>query len=321
MGDGRSGVRHRAGAAVVVALAALLAACGGGTASLPAAGPASSASGTTSLPVAPDPLPQPVQRLDIVATEYTFTMTPPPPGALRPGWTLLTFHNAGAEAHQVMFARIKDGVNMTELAAAAANDSSGAGAIAFVDMIGGVSYIDAGKDITALVNLTEGAVMAMCYVPDATGVAHALKGMTNALTVSGETTGEAASRPEPVGASVDGTIELTKDGYRFPERMGRGWYHVRNTDDALHEVSLMRLGGSLSDDRTAMLVEDLAANRTPPVTLEAYGGMGAISAGFDGYLHLDLAPGDYLAVDFMPDPGRPRPHMLDGYWARFRVER
>jgi hypothetical protein len=47
--------------------------------------------------------------------------------------------------------------------------------------------------------------------------------------------------------------------------------------------------------------------------------MGAISGGFDGYLYLDLVPGDYLAVDFMPDPGEPRPHMLDGYFDRFSI--
>jgi hypothetical protein len=45
--------------------------------------------------------------------------------------------------------------------------------------------------------------------------------------------------------------------------------------------------------------------------------MGALSAGFAGYLYLDLEPGHYLAVDFMPDPGDPRPHLLDGYVTPF----
>ena len=44
-----------------------------------------------------------------------------------------------------MFARLKDGVDMAELAAAGEGDSSGAGAIEFVDMIGGVSYIGPGR--------------------------------------------------------------------------------------------------------------------------------------------------------------------------------
>lgn len=94
---------------------------------------------------------------------------------------------------------------------------------------------------------------------------------------------------------------------------------MANTDTALHELSLLRLGEPIDEDGVARLVDDLAANRTPEVELEAVGGMGAISAGFDGYLYLDLAPGDYLAVDFMPDPGDPRPHLLDGYHAGFSV--
>ncbi len=53
--------------------------------------------------------------------------------------------------------------------------------------------------------------------------------------------------------------------------------------------------------------------------LVALGGMGALSAGFDGYLHLDLDPGPHLAVDFMPDPGEPRPHLLDGYATAFEA--
>jgi hypothetical protein len=210
---------------------------------------------------------------------------------------------------------------MAELAAAGAGDSSGAGAIEFVDMIGGVSYIGPNQDTTALVNLPEGIVMAMCYVPDSHGVAHALMGMTTMLTVSAPTEGTTGTptETEPAGADVLGTIELSEDGYRVPDDVRTGWYHVRNTDSVLHEMALLRLGSSIDDDEAEALVADLAANETPSVELEAVGGMGAVSPGFDGYLYLDLEPGDYLAVDFMPDPGDPRPHMLDGYYTRFSV--
>ena len=320
MSDPRS-VRPRTAAclALAIAVALPLAACGAsddeaGTAAPPA-------SSTTTRPEAPaTPLPEPVQELEINSTEYTFEVTPDPSAGVKPGWTLLKFRNVGAEPHQVMFARIKDGVDMADLAAAGAGDSSGAGAIEFVDMIGGVSYIGPNQDTTALVNLTEGVVMAMCYVPDDKGVAHALMGMTTMLTVSAPSDEAGATAPaaEP-DEEVLGTIELSEDGYRVPRRLGAGWYHVKNTDSDLHEMALLRLGSSIDEDEAETLVTDLAANKTPAVELEAVGGMGAISPGFDGYLHLDLEPGEYLAVDFMPDPGDPRPHMLDGYYARFSV--
>ena len=265
------------------------------------------------------PLPEPVQQLDIDGNEYTFSISPDPSAPLKSGWTLLNFNNVGIEAHQVMFARIKDGVDLAELAEAGADDSSGAGAIEFVDMIGGVSYIGAGHDTTALVNLESGTVMAMCYVPDPNGKAHALSGMSTALTVEEADGAAPTTASVPGGDEALGTIELSEDGYLFPERLDEGWYRVRNTDSALHELSLMELDRPLDDDETDTLVRELADNQEPSVELEAVGGMGAISPGFDGYLYLDLDPGEYLAVDFMPDPGVPTPHMVDGYYATFTV--
>jgi hypothetical protein len=308
-------MKRRVGLAMVLVLATAVAACGDGSPSS-SDGTATSGSEPASATVM---LPQPVQELDIDGRDYTFEITPDPGEGLKSGWTLVRFHNVGAEAHQVMFAHIKEGVDMEELAASGAGDSSGAGAIEFVDMVGGVSYIDPDRTTTALVNLEEGLVMAMCYVPDANGTAHALMGMTNALQVAPDT--DDASQPEtaPLDDEVLGTIELAEDGYQVPEDITTGWYHVTNTDTALHELSLLRLDEPVEDDQLTVLVDDLAANRTPEVGLEALGGMGAISPGFDGYLYLDLPAGDYLAVDFMPDPGEPRPHMLDGYYDTFTV--
>jgi hypothetical protein len=289
-----------------LALAAGAASCGG-----------SSDAGTTTTTQAPAATaPVAVQELEVVATDHTFAIYPE--GELRPGWTELRLRNDGAEAHQIMFARLKDDVDPDEVAAAAAGDSSGAGAIEFVDMLGGVSYIGPGHEITALVDLPEGPVMAMCYVPDANGVAHALMGMTATLQVGG---GQVGGGDTPVDGDepLAGTIELAEDGYQLPDTWEPGWYHVVNTDDQLHELSLMRLDRAPDPAETETMVADLAANRVPAIDLEATGGMGAVSPGFDGYLYLDLAPGTYLAVDFMPDPGEPRPHMLDGYYATFEV--
>jgi hypothetical protein len=282
-----------------------------------------------------EPLPTPVQELEIDATEYTFDMQPAPTAGLRPGWTKVTFRNVGDEPHQVMFARLKDGVDMAALAEAGAGDSSGAAAIEFVDMIGGVSYIGPDNEITAMVDLPSGTVMAMCYVPTHEGVAHALLGMSTVLDVAepteatapagGQAPDDAAatSAPVPGPAEVRGTIEMSPEGYVIPSPLEAGWYHVVNTEEpdgaeGLHELSLLRLDRPLEPGEADQVVADLAANRTPDVGIDAMGGLGAISAGFEGYLWLDLPEGEYMAVDFMPDPGDPRPHMLDGYHATFR---
>ena len=289
-------------------------------------GEESASDATTTTDAAPlESLPEPVQQIDIDGTEYTFEITPDPAAGLAPGWTLVQFRNVGVEAHQAMFAGLKDGVDFDQLAAAGEGDSSGSAVIEYVNMLGGVSYIDGGQETTAMVNLPAGLVPAMCYVPTADGVAHALLGMSTLLPVSEPDAGGGAPAPELDDTTVVGTIELAADGYQIPDDLGAGWYHVVNTDDAdpalgLHELSLLRLDESLDPDEIDDLVTELANNETPSVGVEAIGGLGAISPGFDGYLHLDLDPGPYLAVDFMPDPGEPRPHMLDGYYASFTVD-
>ena len=68
-----------------------------------------------------------------------------------------------------MFAAPKPGVDLAALAQAGSGDSSGASAIEFVDMLGGVSYIGGGHEATAMVDLPEGIVLAMCFVPDPNG--------------------------------------------------------------------------------------------------------------------------------------------------------
>lgn len=313
--------RRRLGVAILLASGLVLAACGDdGATTAPATTPAPIPEPTATTA----PPPTPVQHLDITGTEYAFEIQPDPGAGLLPGWTSLTFANEGVEAHQVMFARLKDGVDLAELSEVAGDDSSGAAAIAYVDMLGGVSYIGPGQTTTAMVDLAEGTVVAMCYVPDPDGVAHALSGMTTLLTVDGgpsAPTGSAtAGAPEP--DHVAGTIELTVDGYRIPDQLPRGWYRVVNEDEGtdgfgLHELSILRLEREATPEELDQLMADLAANATPAIALEAVGGLGAISPGFDGYLHLDLPPGDYVAVDFMPDPGDARPHLLDGYWTAF----
>ncbi len=319
------GVHTRTALAAALVLAGCADGDGGSSSSGSEARSHGSSNSTGAGSPALDRLPVPVQEIEIDGTEYAFQIRPDPSAGLRPGWTLLHFHNIGGEAHQAMFARIKDGVDMSELAAAGAGDSSGASAIEFVDMIGGVSYIGSGQDTTAMVKLDTGLVMAMCYVPTAEGVAHGLLGMTSALNIIATPTGStgatarAPTEPNATASHVVGTIEFGPDGYRIPDTMHGGWHRVVNSDTALHEMAILRLERAVDDDEAANLVADLAANRQPKIAVEAVGGMGAVSSGFEGYLDMNLDPGEYMVVDFMPDPGNPRPHMLDGYFATFSV--
>lgn len=311
---------------LALALALALAACGSdeSASDQPTSSPTSAAVTTTTDRVTTE-LPAAVQKIDIEGTEYAFDFAAASDSPLRPGWTKVTFHNGGVEAHQVMFASLKEGVDLAELAEAAGGDSSGSAAIAYVDMLGGVSYVGPDQTVEAMVDLPEGVVLAMCYVPDPEGVAHALSGMSTALTVSAEADPDAVATDgtSPAGAeAVQGTIVMDAEGYQLPSPLPAGWYEVVNRDggsagEGLHELSILGLEEELDAEGLDELLGDLAVNEAPAVPLDALGGMGALSGGFTGYLYLDLEPGPYLAVDFMPDPGEPRPHLLDGYVTAF----
>lgn len=266
-------------------------------------------------------LPTAVQTLTMTGTEYAFEIAEADQ-ELHAGWTKVTFENRGVEAHQVMFASVRDGVDLAELAKVAGDDSSGSKAIEYVDMLGGVSYIGPGQRIEAMVQLPEGVVLAMCYVPDPRGTAHALSGMQTTLSVGAAAEPDADTGPPE---DVVGVITMGPGGYDMPMPLPAGWYRVDNDDagdapgEGLHEMSILGLDRPLGDDDLDRLLDDLATNATPDVELDALGGLGALSAGFEGYVHLDLEPGPYLAVDFMPDPGDPRPHLLDSYVTGFDV--
>ena len=272
-------------------------------------------------------LPIPVQELEIDAGEYRFDIRPDPSGGLRPGWTKVTFRNVGGEAHQVMFARLKDGVDMAELAEAGPATPPGPGRSSS-STCSAASATSARATRPSRWSTSPRArswPCATCRPPTASRTL--LLGMSTVLQVSEATTDPAPVAPTTIGSGesplVRGRIELAADGYVIPSPLESGWYHVENTDTddpatGLHELSLLRLDRALDGDEVEGFVSDLAANRMPDVQVDAMGGLGAVSPGFDGYLYLDLDEGAYLAVDFMPDPGDPRPHMLDGYHASFR---
>lgn len=55
----------------------------------------------------------------------------------------------------------------------------------------------------------------------------------------------------------------------------------------------------------------------PP--FEYMGGLQAIDSGRTGWAGLDLSPGEYIALCFVPDPASGKPHIELGMVASFRV--
>jgi hypothetical protein len=128
----------------------------------------------------------------------------------------------------------------------------------------------------------------------------------------------AAVRPFVVGASTARVAQPTSDvevklrdfSFEMPATLssGRRTLGLANTGAQMHELLLGRLGDGKS---TADLVSWSTQPQGPP-PLEPLGGLVGLQPGATGYLTLDLSPGSFVAVCFIPDPSTRQSHLALG---------
>jgi hypothetical protein len=192
--------------------------------------------------------------------------------------------------------------------------TQGGAALALADAYGGSNSVGPGADQETWVNLPAGTYVAMCFQdgPPGSGPPHLFKGMYAAFTVTGQ--GNSAHPPVP----VRGTISAFSFGFHLPATInGHGVYRFVNTADAdSHELTLLKLApGMHADDVLNWLT---SPNGPPPFS--SAGGFGALAPGGQGWVRLDLSPGDYVAVCFVPDDEAPHlPHIELGMHAEFHI--
>lgn len=94
-----------------------------------------------------------------------------------------TFHivNEGTKTHEVQLIRLNDGVTSQQYLAAMAPGAKGPPPGAFN---GGPGALRPGLDNYWTVTFTPGNYLMVCFVPDADGVPHVMKGMIRELTIS-----------------------------------------------------------------------------------------------------------------------------------------
>ena len=95
-----------------------------------------------------------------------------------------------------------------------------------------------------------------------------------------------------------------------------GTYRLTNDGQSDHEMSVMRVddGKALGD-----VVTYLQGGFQGEQPIAFTGGAGGIEPGADGYVDLDLAPGTYLAMCFLPDEATGKRHVELGMLAQFTV--
>lgn len=288
---------HRKTALVLVAVLALLAAgCSDDEES--SDGTTSSSAESTSTTAAPESA-----SLDVTATDYAYDMgsTEVPAGAVE-----INLSNEGEEEHQVTVVRFKEGKSVADLAVTEEDPTQ---LYDVLETFGGPSAVGPGGSVRAVVDLEPGSYTVICFIPSPSdGVSHAAKGMIAELEVT-----EAA---EPAALpTADETVGLADFEFQLPDGFtGSSSVEVRNDGPQAHELAAYRVAeGKTADDVVAFLsVPPGSPPPEGPPPFEPAAGISALDSGVTNVVDLNLTPGNYVLLCFLPDANDGLPHFLKG---------
>ncbi|MBI3953592.1 MAG: hypothetical protein HY330_03680 [Chloroflexi bacterium] len=284
----------------LLASGVVLAACGGGAAAIPV--------------------------VSVAAADFSFAL----PDTISGGLTRLQLKNTGKESHHAQFVRLNDGVTVQQfqstlqgaLQAAATEGPAALGRVfALVTFTGGPAPIGPGGTSEAVANLAAGQYLLLCFIPSPDGVPHLAKGMIKPLTVS------AGPAKPPAEPSAKGTVSLGDFAFvGLPSlSSGKATLKVTNIGKEPHEMGVLRLKGVPAAQLKQMLTAPPppagAAPPAGPPPYEDAGGLQAIMPGATAWATLDLKPGDYAVVCFVPSgANRGAPHVALGMFSSFTVK-
>lgn len=235
------------------------------------------------------------------------------PDTISSGWTTLVLHNAGPSLHHLLLLHLTEGKTMEDFKAAL-------GQMKPTDMMppmwavpaGGVNPPDPGADTRATVDIQPGNYAVVCIVDIPGHVPHMMKGMIKGLTVT-PSTGPAAPAP-----TADVTITAVDFAYAPSAPLTAGHHEIKfvNNGTQPHELEILRLGeGKTVDDLVAW---GQAAEGPPPGS--SLGGVAPMMPGEVAYTPVDLTPGNYVMLCFVPDPTKNNmPHLAEGMMVPFTI--
>lgn len=250
------------------------------------------------------------EELTLGAGDYAFDW----PETIEAGRMVITMENTGREPHHAQLVRLREGVTLDDARAALPHlEEDPAAMLSLVTLQGGPGIIVPGATQRLILDLKPGTYVWVCGIPAADGEPHFAKGMLAPFEVVPDGT-EAAAEPE-----ADGRLALQDFAFALPEPIGAGrqLWEVVNEGHQPHEFLLAQLAPGATALDFAMAAFDPAAEGPPPGM--PVGGLQAVEPGTTAWLELDLAPGTYGAVCFIPDPASGEPHIALGMVAEFTV--
>jgi uncharacterized cupredoxin-like copper-binding protein len=233
----------------------------------------------------------------IYAKDYAFES----PDSITAGLTNFHLVNEGQTLHHVQLVRIDSGKTAADLEAAMKTPGP---LPAWAVAVGGPNAPDPGASSDAAFDLKEGNYLLVCFVDIPEHVPHFTKGMVRPMKVVA-----AAGTPAAV-PTADVVISLADYNFVVKGALSAGKHTIKveNNGPQEHEVEIVRLapGKTMKD-----LGEWMKTMQGPPPA-NAIGGIAGTMKSTGGYVTVDLTPGNYVLLCFIPDAKDGKPHVEHG---------
>jgi plastocyanin len=246
--------------------------------------------------------------IEVTASTAAFQVNAP---SFKPGWTKVTLRNNDKDSHQAALIRLP--AKTSAAAFLAQLGAEGEKAFAATTSSGGPAVAFPGGASSVTVKLSPGTYMAIDLVPGADGKAKATKGFVTSFVVGPFSGGSTK------GMVANATVELHDFFFAGKVSLKAGTtLAVRNDGNQPHELVMFGLApGKTGKDVIAFLTSPSPAGPPPFV---AAAGMAGIAPKTTGYLPVDVPPGKYVFLCFLPDvAGKGEPHFTKGMVAEGEV--
>ncbi|MDQ6872539.1 MAG: hypothetical protein M3037_11135 [Gemmatimonadota bacterium] len=247
------------------------------------------------------------------AKEFAFVA----PTTIAAGTTTFRLVNDGKEIHQMSILQLAKGKTLADYAAALkANKPT-----PWATGVGGPNAAGPGQTIDATVTLDAGSYVLLCWVPSpGAPVPHVAKGMIQPLTVTalGGVTQAGTSTSYVPESTPDVHLELFEYAFKFSKPLvaGKHTIHVMNSGTQEHEAVLLKLApGKSMKDFDAWSENGMKG----PSPAQPGPGMAGLGKGRTGTFDVDLTPGKYGLVCWIPDAKDGKPHEMHGMVQEFTV--
>jgi hypothetical protein len=244
--------------------------------------------------------------ITVEANDFALTL----PAQVPAGVVTFRLVNHGKESHHAQVIRLEGGKTAGDFLRVFTDTAA---APAWVRYLGGPVGTAPGQDREETSRLTPGHYAVVCRIVSADGVMHVMKGMIREFEVVERRGAVSDSLP-----TASDTVTLNDYGFASSRPLTAG-HHTIRVDTAgpqPHEVVMLKLAlGKTPAD----FAQWGLAGRHGPAPAAPVGGVEFLDQGAGGVFVVDLAPGEYGYICFVPDAKDGKRHFRHGMVTQFTV--